>query len=67
MDKEKINIKFNKPQNCELKEDMDISYEGNSVEVMYNPKFFIDTLTGKTLRKHIRRRQIDCDDPIKIF
>jgi len=42
--KDKLLINSTNPEIGESKEDMDISYEGDDIEVMYNPKFFIDTL-----------------------
>ena len=42
--KDKLLINSTNPDIGESKEDMTISYEGDPVEVMYNPKFFIDTL-----------------------
>ena len=42
--KDKLMINSTNPDIGESKEDMDISYEGDPIEVMYNPKFFIDTL-----------------------
>jgi DNA polymerase-3 subunit beta len=41
---DKLMINSTNPDIGESKEDMDIAYRGNPVEVMYNPKFFIDTL-----------------------
>ena len=32
------------PDIGESKEDMDISYEGESMEIAFNPRYFIDTL-----------------------
>ena len=43
--KDKLLINSTNPDIGESKEDMDITYPGNSIEVMYNPKFFIETLT----------------------
>jgi DNA polymerase-3 subunit beta len=43
--KDKLLINSTNPDIGESKEDMDIAYEGDSIEVMYNPKFFIDTLS----------------------
>ncbi len=42
--KDKLLINSTNPDIGESKEDMNISYQGDPVEVMYNPKFFIDTL-----------------------
>jgi DNA polymerase-3 subunit beta len=41
----KLRINSTNPDIGESKEDMDISYQGDPIEVMYNPKFFIDTLS----------------------
>ena len=43
--KDKLLINSTNPDIGESKEDMDIAYQGESLEVMYNPKFFIDTLS----------------------
>jgi DNA polymerase-3 subunit beta len=43
--KDKLLINSTNPDIGESKEDMDITYQGDSIEVMYNPKFFIDTLS----------------------
>ena len=40
----KLTINSTNPDIGESKEDMAISYQGEPIEVMYNPKFFIDTL-----------------------
>lgn len=42
---DKLLINSTNPDIGESKEDMDITYQGDPIEVMYNPKFFIDTLT----------------------
>jgi len=42
---DKLMINSTNPDIGESKEDMNITYKGNTVEVMYNPKFFIDTLS----------------------
>jgi len=42
--KDKLLINSTNPDIGESKEDMDISYQGDPIEVMYNPKFFIETL-----------------------
>ncbi len=42
---DKLLINSTNPEIGESKEDMDITYQGNTIEVMYNPKFFIDTLS----------------------
>ena len=41
---DKLVINSTNPDIGESKEDMEIGYNGDSVEVMYNPRFFIDTL-----------------------
>ena len=38
-------INSTNPDIGESKEDMQIDYQGDPIEVMYNPKFFIDTLS----------------------
>ena len=43
--KDKLLINSTNPEIGESKEDMNITYEGDDIEVMYNPKFFIDTLS----------------------
>ena len=42
--KEKLLINSTNPDIGESKEDMEIAYQGDPLEVMYNPKYFIDTL-----------------------
>jgi DNA polymerase-3 subunit beta len=42
---DKLMINSTNPDIGESKEDMAISYKGDPVEVMYNPKFFIDSLS----------------------
>ena len=44
---------------------MDISYKGDSVEVMYNPKFFLDTL-GVIEDDNIIINIVDEEKPCKI-
>lgn len=41
---DKLLIDSTNPDIGESKEDMDITYQGDPIEVMYNPKFFIETL-----------------------
>ena len=41
---DKLVINSTNPDIGESKEDMDLAYKGDPVEVMYNPRFFIDTL-----------------------
>ncbi|MDJ0817812.1 MAG: DNA polymerase III subunit beta [Desulfobacterales bacterium] len=43
--KDKLMINSTNPDIGESKEDMEIAYQGDPLEVMYNPKFFIDTLS----------------------
>ena len=43
--KNKLRINSTNPDIGESKEDMNIGYQGDPIEVMYNPKFFIDTLS----------------------
>lgn len=40
----KLNISSTNPEIGESKEDMEIEYKGNKIKVMFNPKFFIDSL-----------------------
>ena len=42
---DKLMINSTNPDIGESKENMNISYQGDPIEVMYNPKFFIDTLS----------------------
>ena len=41
---DKLVINSTNPDIGESKEDMELAYKGDPMEVMYNPKFFIDTL-----------------------
>ena len=41
---DKLNISSTNPEIGESKEDMAIEYKGNNIKVMFNPKFFIDTM-----------------------
>ena len=43
-DKNKLVITSTNPDIGESKEDMDVEYSGNPITVMFNPKFFIETL-----------------------
>ena len=43
--RDKLLINSTNPDIGESKEDMEIAYQGDPIEVMYNPKFFIDTLS----------------------
>ena len=62
---DKLLINSTNPDIGESKEDMDISYKGDPVEVMYNPKFFIDTL-GVIDEDNIILNIIDEEKPCKI-
>ena len=42
--KDKLIITSTNPDIGESKEDMDIDYKGQSIEVAFNPRYFIDTL-----------------------
>ena len=42
---DKLMINSTNPDIGESKEDMEITYKGDPVEVMYNPKYFLDTLS----------------------
>jgi DNA polymerase-3 subunit beta len=63
--KDKLLINSTNPDIGESKEDMAISYGGDPVEVMYNPKFFIDTL-GVLDDDNIVLNIIDDQKPCKI-
>ena len=62
---DKLLINSTNPDIGESKEDMDISYKGDPVEVMYNPKFFIDTL-GVIDDDNILLNIIDEEKPCKV-
>ena len=62
---DKLLINSTNPDIGESKEDMDISYKGDPVEVMYNPKFFIDTL-GVIDDDNIILNIVDEEKPCKI-
>ena len=62
---DKLLINSTNPDIGESKEDMDINYKGDPVEVMYNPKFFIDTL-GVIDEDNIILNIIDEEKPCKI-
>jgi DNA polymerase-3 subunit beta len=64
-DTDKLLINSTNPDIGESKEDMDISYKGDPVEVMYNPKFFIDTL-GVIDDDNIIMNIMDEEKPCKI-
>ena len=62
---DKLLINSTNPDIGESKEDMVISYKGDPVEVMYNPKYFIDTL-GVIDDDNIILNIIDEQKPCKI-
>jgi len=62
---DKLLINSTNPEIGESKEDMDISYKGDPVEVMYNPKFFIDTL-GVIDEDNIILNIVDEEKPCKV-
>ena len=62
---DKLLINSTNPDIGESKEDMDISYKGDPVEVMYNPKFFIDTL-GVIDEDNIILNIVDEEKPCKV-
>jgi len=62
---DKLLINSTNPDIGESKEDMDISYKGDPVEVMYNPKFFIDAL-GVIDDDNIILNIVDEEKPCKI-
>jgi len=61
----KLLINSTNPDIGESKEDMDITYQGNNIEVMYNPKFFIDTLSVMK-EDHVLLNIMDEEKPCKI-
>jgi DNA polymerase-3 subunit beta len=63
--KDKLLINSTNPDIGESKEDMDITYQGDSIEVMYNPKFFIDTL-GVINEDNVVLNIVDEKKPCKI-
>jgi len=63
--KDKLLINSTNPDIGESKEDMDITYEGDSIDVMYNPKFFIDTL-GVIHEDNVVLNIMDEEKPCKI-
>ncbi len=62
---DKLLINSTNPDIGESKEDLDINYKGDPVEVMYNPKFFIDTL-GVIDEDNIILNIIDEEKPCKL-
>jgi DNA polymerase-3 subunit beta len=63
--KDKLLINSTNPDIGESKEDMDITYQGDPIEVMYNPKFFIDTL-GVMNEDNVVLNIVDEKKPCKI-
>ncbi len=62
---DKLMINSTNPDIGESKEDMEIDYKGEPIEVMYNPKFFIDTL-GVIHEDNLVLNIIDDQKPCKI-
>jgi DNA polymerase-3 subunit beta len=62
---DKLVINSTNPDIGESKEDMDLGYKGDPIEVMYNPKFFIDTL-GVLDEENIVLNIVDDQKPCKI-
>ncbi len=62
---DKLVINSANPDIGESKEDMEIGYKGDPVEVMYNPKFFIDTL-GVIDEDKIVLNLVDDQKPCKL-
>jgi len=62
---DKLVINSTNPDIGESKEDMEIGYKGDPVEVMYNPKFFIDTL-GVLDEDKIVLNLVDDQKPCKL-
>lgn len=63
--KDKLVINSTNPDIGESKEDMDLAYKGEPVEVMYNPRFFIDTL-GVLDEDKVVLNIVDNQKPCKI-
>ncbi|MEJ2283181.1 MAG: DNA polymerase III subunit beta [Desulfobacterales bacterium] len=63
--KDKLVINSTNPDIGESKEDMELNYKGDPMEVMYNPKFFIDTL-GVLDEDNIVLNIVDDQKPCKI-
>ena len=63
--KNKLRINSTNPDIGESKEDMDIGYQGDPIEVMYNPKFFIDTLSVLN-EENVILNIVDEERPCKI-
>ena len=62
---DKLVINSTNPDIGESKEDMELAYKGDPIEVMYNPKFFIDTL-GVLDENNIVLNIVDDQKPCKI-
>lgn len=62
---DKLMINSTNPDIGESKESMDISYQGDPIEVMYNPKFFIEAL-GVMHEDQVVVNIIDEEKPCKI-
>ena len=62
---DKLVINSTNPDIVESKEDMELAYKGDSVEVMYNPRFFIDTL-GVLDEEKIVLNIVDDQKPCKL-
>jgi DNA polymerase-3 subunit beta len=62
---DKLVINSTNPDIGESKEDMDLAYKGEPVEVMYNPRFFIDTL-GVLDEDNIVLNIVDNQKPCKL-
>ena len=62
---DRLLINSTNPDIGESREDMDISYSGDSIEVMYNPKFFIDTL-GVLDDDNVILNIVDAEKPCRI-
>ena len=63
--KDKLLINSTNPDIGESKEDMDITYQGDPIEVMYNPKFFIETLNVMD-EDNVVLNLVDEEKPCKI-
>jgi len=61
----KLLINSTNPDIGESKEDMAITYPGDTIEVMYNPKFFIDTLNVMN-EDNVVLNIVDEEKPCKI-
>ena len=62
---DKLVINSTNPDIGESKEDMELGYKGDPMEVMYNPKFFIDTL-GVIDEEKVVLNIVDDQRPCKI-